>query len=73
VYNTYNYVSVEKIYVVYCTIKILFELLLAERPCDPDVVSPYADGERGKHHSLFNDPGKLSLKIQLFNSTIQHL
>ena len=66
VYNTYEYVSVEKNVRSLLHNKDFVELLLAERPCDPDVLSSFADGERCKQHSLFNDPSRLSLKIQLF-------
>ena len=46
--------------------KDFVELLLAEKPANPDVLITYDDGERCQQHYLFNDHSKLSLKLQLF-------
>jgi len=65
-YNTYEYVSVEKNLCSLLHNKDFVELLLAEKPANPDVLITYDDGERCQQHSLFSDHSKLSLKLQLF-------
>jgi len=46
------------------------QLLLDNDAADTDVISCFADGNRFKQHSLFGDPSKFSLSIQLFYDEI---
>jgi len=65
VYNTFQYVSVEKTLRGLLTNELYVRALL-QNDCHPDIISDFKDGTRFKEHYLFGDCTKLSLMLQLF-------
>lgn len=66
VYDSYEYVSVEKTLRSLLYSREYVQLLLRDRQTDCDLMSCFSHGERFKQHFLYGDSSKFSLSIQLF-------
>ena len=65
VYESYQYVSVQKTLRSLMQSKSFVEMLFEDK-CTPGVLQEFVDGEKYKTHCLFSDSSKVSIMIQLF-------
>ena len=65
VYESFQYVSVQKTVRSLMSNKAFVEMLLNDK-CNNDVLQEFTDGEKCKIHPLFSDSSKMSIMIQLF-------
>ena len=65
IYETFQYVSVQKTLQSLMQNKQFVEMVLADE-CTPGVLQDFVDGSKYKSHHLFSDSSKISIMIQLF-------